>query len=163
MAKQPHALLDFSIRPIQDHICLVNSPLPAPVDFQESDLAGKRLLVVDDDEAMLRAVFKVLRHAGATVESAACVDEAVQMLSARAVSFDAVVKDLRMPGKGGVSTMKATDPDVPVRMMSAFRTREDRDECMELGASNFLDKPLRTWHLLSSVVKAIACSLRSGG
>ncbi len=144
----------------------MNFPLPSPVDFHESDLAGRRVLVVDDDEAMLTAVSKVLRHAGATVDAARGVEEAVAFLSARDASFDLVLTDLRMPGLEGSSLItitKQTNPNVPVVIMSAFWTQEDKQECLELGANNFLDKPLRSWHLLASVVKAISLSQKSEG
>ncbi len=144
----------------------MNFPLPSPVDFHESDLAGRRVLVVDDDEAMLTAVSKVLRHAGATVDAARGVEEAVAFLSARDASFDLVLTDLRMPGLEGSSLItitKQTNPNVPVVIMSAFWTQEDKQECLELGATNFLDKPLRSWHLLASVVKAISLSQKSEG
>lgn len=135
--------------------------LPAPVDCQVSGLEGKRILVVDDDKALLRAVSAVLRHAGAQVQSASGVVEGIALLAAKQAAFDAVLTDLRMPvasGKSILSLMKTTYPEVPVLVMSAFWTKELRDECVRLGADIFLDKPLTAPELLVSVASAFRAS-----
>jgi CheY-like chemotaxis protein len=119
---------------------------------------GKRILVVDDDRALLRAVSEVLRHAGANVKSANGVVEGVALLAAKDAAFDAVLTDLRMPvtsGKSILGLMKTTYPDVPVLVMSAFWTKELKDECARLGADKFIDKPLTAPQLLMSVASAL--------
>lgn len=142
----------------------MTSTLPFPVAFHESDLAGKRLLVVDDDEAMLRAVSKVLRHAGADVTAASGVGDAIKRMADEDGEFDAAITDLRMEGWSGKSILKlikSAHPDVPVLVMSAFWTPEIKEECARLGADGFLDKPLRSWHLLGSLTRAMLGSARA--
>jgi DNA-binding NtrC family response regulator len=137
----------------------MSTTLPAPVAFHESDLAGKRLLVVKNDEAILLAVSRVLRHAGATVRSAR------GMMAAADADFDAVLTDLRMQGESGksiLSMIKSVHPDMPVLIMSAFWTKEIKEECAQLGATNLLDKPLRSWHLLGSVSRTRMGAARVG-
>ena len=136
----------------------MNSNLPFPVNYQVSALTGRKVLVVEDDEAMLTAVSKVLRYAGAAVESANSVAEAITLLAQKGSGLDAVLTDLRMPvasGKTVLSAMQSTHPDVPVVMMSAFWTDEMKNECASLGAAQFLDKPLNSSHLLITVSKAL--------
>jgi len=123
---------------------------------------GKKLLVVDDDEAMLTAVSKVLRHAGAHVESAGSAAEAIRLMAERHSEFDAVLTDLRMPvasGKTIVSAMKSLHPSVPVVIMSAYWTEEAKDECARLGTTQFLEKPLKSSHLLVTVARAVLAGL----
>ncbi len=123
---------------------------------------GRKVLVVDDDEAMLTAVSKVLRYAGAEVESANSVANAIALLAQNGSRLDAVLTDLRMPvasGKTILSAVQTTHPDVPVVMMSAFWTEEMKGECAQLGAAQFLDKPLNSSHLLITVSKALLAGL----
>jgi DNA-binding NtrC family response regulator len=139
--------------------------LPFPVAFHESDLAGKRLLVVDDDEAMLGAVCKVLRHAGADVTAANGVVDAIERMAEEDGEYDAALTDLRMQegsGKSILIMIKSTRPDVPVLVMSAFWTEEMKEECTRLGADNLLEKPLRSWHLLGSVARAMMGPAKAG-
>lgn len=140
----------------------MNSILPAPVNYQVSALVRKKLLVVDDDEAMLTAVSKVLRHAGAAVESANSVAEAITLMEEKDAEFDAVVTDLRMPvasGKTVLTAMKSMHPGVPVVIMSGYWTEEMKDECALLGSTQFLDKPLNSSHLLITVTRALLAGL----
>jgi DNA-binding NtrC family response regulator len=140
----------------------MNSNLPFPVNYQVSALVGRKVLVVEDDEAMLTAVSKVLRYAGAEVKSANSVAAAISLLAQRGSSLDAVLTDLRMPvasGKTILSAMQSMHPDVPVVMMSAFWTDEMKNECALLGAAQFLEKPLNSSHLLITVSKALLAGL----
>lgn len=140
----------------------MNSNLSFPVNYQVSALVGRRILVVDDDEAMLTAVTKVLRYAGAAVESANSAAGAISHLAKRGPAWDAVLTDLRMPvasGKIILSAVQSMHPEVPVMIMSAFWTEEMKDECAVLGAAQFLDKPLNSSHLLITVSKTLLAGL----
>ncbi len=140
--------------------------LPVPLHDQVSALVGKKLLVVDDDAAMLTAVSKVLRHAGALVQSAGGVVEAISLLAADGAAFHAVLTDLRMPvasGKTILSAIKTSNPDVPVVVMSAFWTDEIKAECVELGATSVLDKPLNSIRLITAVSKALIGAYKPAG
>lgn len=147
----------------------MNSALPTPVDYQVPALVGKKLLVVDDNEAMLTAVSKVLRHAGAQVESADSAAGAIRLISEKHSEFDAVLTDLRMPvasGKTILSAIKSLHPEIPVVIMSAYWTEEAKDECAHLGTTQFLEKPLKSSQLLATVTRAVVAGLalkNSGG
>ena len=123
-----------------------------------SALAGKKILVVDDDEPMLLAVSKVLSRGGASVKSASTTVDAMTLMSDKDVSFDAVLTDLRMPvtsGKFILSVIKTVHPDMPVLIMSAFWTPEMKAECIELGVAQCLDKPLDASHLLGALARTL--------
>jgi DNA-binding NtrC family response regulator len=57
--------------------------------------------------------------------------------------------------------MKSLHPDVPVVIMSAYWTEEAKDECARLGTTQFLDKPLKSAHLLATVTRAVLAGLAS--
>lgn len=68
-------------------------------------LAGRRLLVVDDDEALREALTRLLAAEGAEVEQASDGREALQIV-AEADGFDVVLMDLHMPALGGVEAAR---------------------------------------------------------
>ena len=89
-------------------------------------LAGKRILVVDDDEGICRSLKEILEGDGCKVESANDGEEAMQKL--RAARFDAVVSDVVMPKMDGYELYIAIHrdwPDLPVLMMTAFHYDKD--------------------------------------
>jgi DNA-binding NtrC family response regulator len=132
--------------------------LPAPIENQVDALAGYKLLVVDDNEAMLTAASKVLGHAGAVVKSSDSIAGAIALIAEENGEFDAVLTDLRMPvasGKTVLSAIKSINPHIPVVIMSAYWTEEIKDECALLGTTQFLDKPLTSSHLLTTVKRAL--------
>jgi DNA-binding NtrC family response regulator len=129
--------------------------LPLPVEQSSSlSLAHYRLLVVDDDLPMLRAVTKVLSRAGAQVWSACSTAEAMALMSDPHLGFDVVLTDLRMPvtsGKFILSVIKSTHPSLPVLIMSAYWTQETKDECTRLGVAECLDKPITSHALVQAI------------
>ena len=138
--------------------CNMKPILPAPAKIKDCDLKGKRLLVIDDEESMLTAVSKVLRHAGGEVKTATGFAEAIMLLSEKDAGFDAVLTDLRMPlasGKSILGLMKTTYPEVPVLIMSAYWTDELKAECKYIGTDRFINKPVQAAQLLDCVFKAV--------
>jgi DNA-binding NtrC family response regulator len=114
----------------------------------------KSILVVDDDEAMLRAIERVLRGEGYQVSSARWVDEALEHLANRQVKFDLVITDMRMPmvsGRGILEAVRIALPRVPVIIVTAFGNPDLKRECLDRGAAAFLEKPLDTAQLLAAI------------
>jgi DNA-binding NtrC family response regulator len=101
-----------------------------------------KILVVDDDKLVLRAVSEALNRDGYEVLS---LSDPVEALSvAKDTSFDAVISDIRMPNLSGIELLKAfktAQPDIEVVMMSGHGTIETAVECMKLGAYDYLPKP----------------------
>lgn len=116
-------------------------------------------MVVDDDQALLLALTKVLRKDGAEILTAADASEAVQHLSLNYGTIDLVLTDIRMPGTSGksiLSAVKGSSPNVPVIIMTAFATDTLRDLCTTCGAYAFLDKPVDTATVLATIHRALA-------
>jgi len=81
--------------------------------------------------------------------------QAVQLM--RAMKFDVVLLDIKMPGMDGIQTyekLKALAPNVPVIMITAYAVEELIKEAMNLGAFAALKKPFDFEELLETIDKA---------
>ncbi len=128
---------------------------PAPSPPPESGAPG-RVLLVEDDDALLRSCRRVLEAAGFVVETASDGEQATRALGQR--GFDAVVSDIAMPQVGGIELLKAIrgrDNDVPVILMTAFAELGTALDAIEYGALAYLRKPFGLDALRTSVTKAV--------
>jgi DNA-binding response OmpR family regulator len=110
------------------------------------------ILVVDDDAKTVAAVRLYLEHAGCEVASAGDGRQAL----ARAESEprpDLVVLDLMLPGLDGLEVCRRLREisDVPIIMLTARSTEEDRLEGLELGADDYVIKPFSPRELAARV------------
>src|SRR5258705_11199996 len=108
----------------------------------ESGAASPRVLVVDDDPDVLASLERGLRLSGFDVATA--VDGAEALRSATETRPDAIVLDINMPVLDGVSVvtaLRAMDNDVPVCVLSARSSVDDRVAGLEAGADDYLVKP----------------------
>jgi DNA-binding NtrC family response regulator len=107
---------------------------------------GKRILIIDDDEAVRKAFHYALRATDYEVEMAASGEEGVR--KALAASHDLVYLDLRMPDKDGIAVLReirAVKPDLPVYIATAFHREYFKDlvKARNEGlAFELLSKPL---------------------
>jgi len=114
-------------------------------------LAGRRVLLVDDDRDVREIVGAVLTSYGAATASAACVQTALAMVEAGA--FDLVITDLSMPGEDGlafVRRLRERGDALPVVALSGSTDPEHAafDACLR--------KPATPEALVATVVKTIA-------
>jgi DNA-binding NtrC family response regulator len=116
-----------------------------------------RILIIDD-EPNVRLVFRTsLETAGYTVDEAA--DGATALARLRKSPVDLVLLDLRMPGSGGMETLRrlrAAGVEVPVVIVTAHGSIPDAVAAMKLGAIDFLTKPIKP-ETLRSVVADVVC------
>ena len=123
------------------------------------ELTGRKILVVDDDAAMRRALEKVLRQAGCLVTPAQSGDEALEQLGGRARRFDLVITDLCMPLVNGMTILHAVQavfPELPVMIITAYAGPNTKAEFLLWGAAAFLEKPLDAPKLLEEVTRVLA-------
>ncbi|MGJ8681308.1 sigma 54-interacting transcriptional regulator [Paraglaciecola sp.] len=114
------------------------------------------ILLVDDDESLLRLMTIRLQGEGYQVECAAGGKEALKLLSTK--NYDVVLSDLRMPGLDGLSLFEeimALKKDVPVILMTAHGTIQDAVEATQRGVFGFLAKPVDHDELRSLLTKAV--------
>jgi len=129
--------------------------LDAVVKKQHSGLAGKKLLLVDDDVRNVFALTNILEMHGMKVSFAENGIEGLRALQSDQ-RFDVVLMDIMMPEMDGYETMRRIRAipafrDLPVIALTAKAMREDRDKCIEAGASDYIVKPVNTDQLLSLI------------
>lgn len=108
------------------------------------------VLVVDDDRRMVKTICDILRVKGFKAEPAHSGEEAVAKV--KAMDFDCVLMDLKMPGIDGIKALKIINswsPDLPVVLMSAYATEEQVNEAKCNGAYGILAKPVDIQQMLS--------------
>ena len=111
-----------------------------------------RLLVVEDDPRISEFVAGGLRQAGFAVDAVA--DGETALHQAIAVDYDAAVVDVMLPRRDGLSLIEALrqrGSDLPVLVLSAKRSVEDRVRGLETGGDDYLTKPFAFAELLARV------------
>jgi len=115
-----------------------------------------RILMVDDEPAIRRALRAPLLELGFNVGEASRGEEALQAL--RAVTYDVVLLDINMPGIGGIETLRrirSFAPRLPVLMLTVRDGEEEKVEALELGADDYVTKPFSTRELIARIRTAV--------
>jgi two-component system alkaline phosphatase synthesis response regulator PhoP len=114
-------------------------------------MAGKRVLVVDDDVKTVELVKLYLNRDGYKVLTAYDGTEALRL--AREGHPDLIVLDLMLPGIDGLHICRTLrhESDVPIIMLTAKTTEEDRLTGLDLGADDYVTKPFSPKELAARV------------
>ena len=115
-----------------------------------------RVLVVDDEPAIRRALRPPLTELGFQMAEASRGEEALQVL--RNAVYDVVLLDINMPGIGGIETLKRIRtfaPRLPVLMLTVRDDEEDKVEALDLGADDYVTKPFSTRELVARIRTAV--------
>src|SRR5262249_11530986 len=138
----------------------VQANLPAPqrqmleqVRLQDPLLAGKRVLIVDDDVRNIFAITSLLERYHMQVLYAENGRDALETLE-RNPDIDAVLMDVMMPEVDGYETMRVIRErpewrSLPVIALTAKAMKDDREKCVAAGASDYIAKPIDTEQILS--------------
>ncbi len=122
-----------------------------------------RVCVVDDNEMLRESVEETLAREDHVV--AAFADPIEALRSIKAVPYDCILTDLKMPGMDGVTLLqeaRAAGCDAPAIMMTAFGTVDSAVAAMKLGAFDYITKPFDADQLCLLVDRAIqTATLRS--
>jgi len=116
-------------------------------------LAGKKVLLVDDDIRNIFAMTSILEGHSMSVISAENGREAISLLHGTP-SIDIVLMDIMLPEMDGYETIRAIRgsagfKNLPIIAVTAKAMKGDREKCIEAGASDYVAKPIDTEHLLS--------------
>jgi DNA-binding NtrC family response regulator len=118
--------------------------------------AKRRILLVDDDEAVLNLFKSALELSGFDVHTARNGDNALQNL--QAACFDAIVSDVSMPGMNGIQLLRAIrrfDLDIPVILVTGNPQIDTAIWAVEHGALRYLTKPVSISELVEVVGYAV--------
>src|ERR1700733_6367757 len=123
-------------------------------------MAKATILLVDDDEALRYMLATALEEYGYNVTTAASVPEALKLIIAE--SYDVLLSDLHMPGKGDgltvVSAMRHANPRAVTILLSAFPEMDEAAHAILLQADQILVKPMN----IPALIEAIEQRLASG-
>jgi len=110
-----------------------------------------RILVVDDEPQILRALRAALKGHGYDVQTAADGEEALDLLALHPP--DVVILDLVMPGKSGFDVVREvrTWSALPIIVLSARGEDRDKVTALDLGADDYLTKPFSMNELLARI------------
>ncbi|MBT7068815.1 MAG: response regulator transcription factor [Verrucomicrobia bacterium] len=109
-----------------------------------------KVLVVEDDRKIISFIRKGLKEQGFTVDTSSDGDEAFLLASNQV--YDAIVLDIMLPGRDGLSILRGLRDrknTVPVILLTARSALNERVEGLELGADDYLTKPFYMEELIA--------------
>jgi two-component system KDP operon response regulator KdpE len=115
-----------------------------------------RVLLVDDEAAIRRALRTSLNELGFHTVEASRGEEALHL--ARADAFDVVLLDINMPGIGGMKTLvrlRASYPRLPILMLTVRDEEQDKVEALECGADDYITKPFSVRECIARIRSAV--------
>jgi PAS domain S-box-containing protein len=137
---------------------LLNASLENSLAMATELIKGEGLVLVIDDEAMIRHTAKeILRTCGYSVVLATDGQEGLDIFRRRYREIAVVLLDMLMPKMSGKETyleMKKIDPNLKVLFSSGFKQDERVEEVLRLGVQGFIQKPY-TLHVLSKAIHAV--------
>ena len=131
--------------------------LPSPNQTPIEQIPAGSILVVDDDDNMLKLLAKCLRQGQYSVVTAPSGRAALDLLGKQ--SFSVVITDMFMPEMSGLELLarfRQSLPSVPVIVVTGMPGVEAAVECMRVGAFDYISKPFRFDQVLDLVRRAEA-------
>ncbi len=127
-------------------------------------MVGKRVLVADNEPAVLEALGKLLIRKGCNVTTCPCGATTIEMIRtahANHDDFDLVISDIRMPDRNGYEVFRTTKEiscETPVILITGFGYDPHHSivRASQEGLHSFLFKPLKASQLLEAITKALS-------
>ncbi len=122
-----------------------------------------KILVVDDEEIVLRSCERILKPDGFEVSTSASAAKALELLDENmpgenASPFDVVITDIKMPGMDGIEFMKKLrekDPDISLVLITGYPSQESIKQALALKIVDYLPKPFSPALLAETAEKAV--------
>ncbi|HEY8747143.1 MAG TPA: response regulator, partial [Tepidisphaeraceae bacterium] len=155
-ARSSERLLDdvslFLHRPLES-MSPENRQILDRLHHDDSVLAGKRVLIVDDDIRNIFAMTSILEPHQVQIVSAENGKDAIDVLQ-KNPEIDIVLMDIMMPDMDGYDTMRTIRRlsrfrSLPIIALTAKAMKGDREKCIEAGASDYISKPVDTEQMLA--------------
>src|SRR5215469_9652773 len=114
-------------------------------------MSAGRILVIDDDPQIRRAMRATLTARGYEVSDARSGEEGLEKL--RAATYDLVLLDMNMPGIGGIETCRLirSGSEVAVIMLTVSNSEKDKVAALDAGADDYVTKPFSMPELLARI------------
>jgi DNA-binding response OmpR family regulator len=128
-----------------------------PINPEQDQSKGRKLLLVDDEEGYVTVLAKRLSKRNFQVKIALSGTEAIRIL--RNESFDLAVLDLKMEDMDGIEVLKifkVIEPKMPVIILTGHGSETAAREGMEYGAFDYLVKPCDLFELIERIREACA-------
>ncbi|HWL84436.1 MAG TPA: response regulator [Polyangiaceae bacterium] len=127
--------------------------LLAAIQLATPDLAGRKVLIVDDDIRNIFALTGALEQHGITVLNAENGKDGLETLKNNP-DIDVILMDIMMPELDGYDTTRIIRglqefKNLPIIAVTAKAMKGDREKCLEAGASDYISKPVNIEQLLS--------------
>ena len=116
----------------------------------------KKVLIVDDDDAMRLTIATVIKHYDVACSEAASVNQALEMMAQE--DFAIIFLDVRLPDGNGLDTLghiMKTRPETAVIMITGYPTAEDAAKSFKLGGFDYLVKPISAKTLMDVTTNAL--------
>ncbi len=155
------SVFSFTIVVAADRAGPETETLPSPAPRRViPNLAGLRVLVVEDNEVNQLLAVRLLEKAGCTPELAGDGRAAVEKVSGAARPWDVVLMDLQMPELDGYEATRAIRAlpglgALRIFAMSAHALADERDRCLKAGMNGHLPKPINVDELYATLEKAL--------
>jgi len=121
-----------------------------------------KVLIVDDDSSIRRALRNTLHGMGFVVDDAATGEAALQLV--REAPYDAVLLDISMPGMGGIRAcreMRKSVPRLEILMLTVCDSEDDKVAALDAGADDYITKPFHVRELAARIRAAVRRSTGS--
>jgi putative two-component system response regulator len=149
---------------------LLDAALPHPGSVTAEDVLTSRVMIVDDEEVNVRVVRKLLQRLG--YQNISSTTDSTRVLSElHRQQPDVLLLDVMMPEVSGFAILKAMQSDdalraIPVLVLTAMSDRKTRLTALELGANDFVEKPIDKAELAprirnALIIRACQSQLRS--
>ena len=121
-------------------------------------MTNSRVLIVDDDTALLEALPETLRLrlGTATVDTSPSAASALERIES--TDYDAILTDVKMPGMDGLALLReirTLRPETPTLLITGHGEYDVAVEALRGGAFDFIQKPIDRDYLVASVTRAI--------
>jgi len=123
-----------------------------------------KVLIVDDDASIRRALHTTLSALGFEIEEASSGEQSVSFV--RTEHYDAVLLDINMPGVGGIETcrmLRRLAPSLPILMLTVRDSTDDKIDALDAGADDYITKPFHVGELTARVRSAVRRSRLAQG
>jgi CheY-like chemotaxis protein/signal transduction histidine kinase len=155
-AKSPERLLDevtLFLHQIEAHLPPEQRRLLEQTRSREGAFEGRKILLVEDDVRNIFVLSQILEPRGAKLEVARNGQEALDALE-RKPDIELVLMDVMMPVMDGLTAMREIRkrPDLarlPIIALTAKAMADDRQQCLDAGANDYIPKPIDVDKLLS--------------